>query len=92
MTMKVALDLIPKETIDDYADIECAVFGDILLQAMGINGGCTLFRRSKHVDCYILAWVGDDGEVYDARFELNTIMRSLKGKSMTLTMDVHTRK
>ena len=92
MTMRVALDLIPKETIDDYAGIECTVFGDILVKALGINGGCTLFKRCKHGDCYILAWIADDGEVYDARFDLDTIMRSLKDKHMTLTMDVYTRK
>ena len=92
MTMQVALDLIPKETIDDYADIECTVFGDILVKALGINGGCTLFKHSKHDDCYILAWTTDDGEIYDARFDLDTIMRSLKGKIMEMTMDVYTRK
>ena len=50
MTMKVALDLITEETIDKYASISCTEFGDILLQAMGINCGCTCFGRSLSHD------------------------------------------
>lgn len=91
MTMKVALELIPKETIDKYADIECDVFGEILVKAMGINGNCLLFKHSKHEGCYRIGWILDNGEEYHATFDYDTIVRSLKGKSMTLTMDVYTR-
>jgi hypothetical protein len=89
--MKIALDCLPKETIDDYAGIESTVFGEILVQALGINGSCWLFKHSKHAGRYILGWVTDDGEAHDELFDLDTIMGGLKGKSATLTMDVYTR-
>ena len=92
MTTKVALGIaIDKETIDQYANIECVVFGDILLQAMGINGGCVGFRPSKIDGEYLIAWVLDNGEQCGARFDIDTILHSLKGKIMHLTMDVYTR-
>ena len=92
MTMKVALGLITEKTINEYANIGCVEFGDILLQAMGINEGCTCFGHSQvYDDLYYLGWVTDDGEFYDAKFDMETLKRSLKNKSMTLTIDVHTR-
>ena len=55
MVHEVALGCVSKDTIDDYASIESFLFGDILLEAMGIKGGCTLFRKSEqYPDCYLI--------------------------------------
>jgi hypothetical protein len=90
--MKVALDLITEKTIEKYADIECVEFGDILLMAMGIDGGCTCFGKSKaYDDLYYIGWVRDNGEMYDAKFDMETMKRSLSNKSMAMSMDVYTR-
>jgi hypothetical protein len=89
--MKIALDLIPKETIDDYAMIECTAFGDILVQAMGINAGCSVFKRSNRRDCYLIGYVLDNGEEYMERFEYNAIKKALEGKSASVTVEVYNR-
>lgn len=85
----IALDYMMKETIDDYASIESLVFGDFLLKAMGIYGGCTLFRKSKkYDDGYILGWWLDDGSECTQLFIYEQIMVHLKGKTLKLTMDI----
>jgi len=88
MKMEAVLELcITQEVIDRYASIGCTVFGQLLLEAMGYNADCTLFCKCN-VGGYNIAWVLENGEEYCKTFFAEELLESLKGKSLSLTMEV----
>ena len=89
MTHVFVLDFMSKDLIDDYASIESIYFGDIILTAMGIKGGCTLFRKSKlYNNAYLFGWWNDDGTEHVELFSYEQIMAHLRHKTLKLTMDI----
>ena len=89
MVHEFALGCVSKDTIDDYASIESFLFGDILLEAMGIKGGCTLFRKSEqYPDCYLIGWWLDDGCEHVELFSYEQIVVYLKRKTLKLTIGI----
>lgn len=90
MVMKVALDLIPKGRIDEYAEMNCHVFGDILLEAMGYNASCAAFTKRADGK-YNIDYALDDGAEFSHTLVYEDIRRALEGKSLTLTTSVKTR-
>ena len=89
MKMESYLEYVTKETIDNYANIHCIIFGDILIEALGINGDCVVFCKCKdHDDLYNLGWALENGQEYMHSYSLDEILRALKNKKLTLTTKV----
>lgn len=87
--MKMLMNYIDKETIDQYADIESDIFGDIILQAMGYNASCAMFCKcSKDDESYNISWVLANGEQYVKTFCTEEIIRAFQGKVLNLQYSV----
>lgn len=87
--MKMLMSYIDKETIDQYAEIESDVFGDIVLQAMGYNASCAMFCKcSKDNKSYNISWVLENGEQYVKTFCIEEILRAFQGKVLNLKFEL----
>lgn len=83
------MNYIDKETIDQYAEIESDVFGNIILQAMGYNASCAMFRKhSKDDESYNISWMLANGEQYVRTFCIDEIVRAFQGKVLNLQYSV----
>lgn len=90
LTTYTAIDLITKEAVDKYAEMNNGYFACVLALAMGfLNGGSDFIKRGD--DEYVLGWVDDEGERNWLKLTFADIKWHLKNKTLTLTIDVHTR-
>jgi hypothetical protein len=89
-TIHTAVNLITKETVDKYAEMNNGYFACMLALAMGYpNGGSDFIRRGD--DEYALGWFDDEGERNWVKLTYADVKWYLKDKTLTLIMDVHTR-
>lgn len=90
--MKMLMDYIDKETVDQYAEIESDVFGGIILQAMGYDASCAMFCKcSKDNASYNISWVLANGEQYVKTFCIEEILMAFQGKVLNLKYSVEGR-
>lgn len=86
-TATIALEYTTEETICAYASIGSTFFGDIILEAMGINGGCTVFCKCKNGGVNI-GWMTRTGDEFMRTFSLKEIIESFSGKILDITTEV----